>query len=606
MNITKAHFVKSEALKEKAKQERAEEEKQKEESKRLEHERRVREYYDMDNIKTKSTKSSTSQIVALKPTILNCHKNDAIVNAAMELDFTDDENVESESSLENLNVDGAECIITSVDTITINNSEANGGENIVNADPSEQSITDESDAEIENLDESRDQNTSAENSIELEKTLNETLENVEPTEEDGESTLNTSLSKAAQIRKGKPIFFNSVNSRHVLLLLRNILYFYGNLHVKLIAGNAQVFGYELQKDKIETVHSTRGHSLIYLVPTPKPTSESKDINAALDKLKPDFFIQDIEQLAEEFDSTTDAIILLERDKSNKRVNMIERYMRETMFPNINAFNNDSPHYSSEFILHCKFSYRPKKGLAINEEWSSLRLQKHTKLVTIGGKGVGKSTFVRYTINSNFKTFNKFLFIDLDIGQPELFVPQTISATVLTQPILGPGYLRNVAPAKAILFGDINVLPDPVKYLQCVLDLHKFCAANEEYRNMPWIINTMGYSRGFGMEIMAGILKVFQPTDVVQIQSQSHTENFDRIIVADEVNNFKFHVFKDEMQNIARKCIFKTHVFYAYQPNGHQKQVDMTSKDLRYAMIFAQLGNCLKHESDWLTSVRPIE
>lgn len=417
---------------------------------------------------------------------------------------------------------------------------------------------------------------------------------------------NTSLTKS-QVAKTKPKFFNSINSQHVLLLLRNILHFHGNLQVKLIAGKAEVFGYQLERNKTVTVHSPRGHSLIYLVPSP---AKRKSINnttsfAALSELKADFLAQDIDELIAEFNQSTDAIILLERDTKNKGVNMIDRYMRETMFPNINAFNNESPYYSSEFILHCQFSFRPRNSLVINEAWSKVPLKNASKLATIGGKGVGKSTFVRHAINSNMNKFKKFVFIDLDIGQPELFVPQTISATLLTNPILGPGYLENIPPTKAIFFGEINVLPNPIKYLKCVIELYKFCSKCEAFQNVPWIINTMGYSRGLGAELMACILRIFKPTDVVQIESQTANQNFEAIINAEYVNAFKLNILAEEMSEIDATCDFRTHTFSAITGNDY-RQTDMKPKDIRYAMILSKLGNCLRCNSDWLTSIRPFE
>lgn len=421
---------------------------------------------------------------------------------------------------------------------------------------------------------------------------------------------NTNLTKS-QIAKTKPKFFNSINSQHVLLLLRNIIHFHGNLQVKLIAGNAQVFGYQLQRNKYVTVHSPRGHSLIYLMPTPPKRQTSNNITSfeALNELKADFLAQDIEELIAEFNQSTDAIILLERDTKHKGVNMIDRYMRETMFPNINAFNNESPYYSSEFILRCQFSFRPRNSLVINEAWSTVPLKRTSRLATIGGKGVGKSTFVRYTINSNIDTFKKFVIIDLDIGQPELFVPQTISATLLTNPILGPGYLENIPPTKALFFGEINVLLNPIKYLRCVVELYEFCSKREDFQNVPWIINTMGYSRSLGSELMACILRIFQPTNVVQIQSNTASENFEAIIDAEYVNAFKFNIFEEEMANVAATCNFQSHTFNAITGNDSSskaKQTDMTPKDIRYAMILSKLGNCLSCSSDWLTSIRPFE
>ncbi|XP_031618492.1 polynucleotide 5'-hydroxyl-kinase NOL9 [Contarinia nasturtii] len=413
--------------------------------------------------------------------------------------------------------------------------------------------------------------------------------------EDEDNSMSTESLNSSQ-------FFNSVNSRHVLLLLRKTLHFHGSLHVKLIAGKAIAFGYELQPNKTVTVHSPRGHGLICLIPKSSGAENLK----LLDALKGDFYLQDINYLKEAFNSNNDAILLLERDQTNKGVNMIERYMRETVFPNINAFNNESPFYSSEFVLHCKFLNEPENGLVLNDEWLTLNLKNSSKLITIGGKGVGKSTFVRYLINSHFDKFKKFLFIDLDIGQPELFVPQTLSATIVTEPFLGPGYLRNVKPTKSVLFGDINVLPDPFKYWRCVTEIFKFCASNKEFAKMPWIINTMGYSRGFGTELIACISKLFKPTDLVQIQSRSTMENFDQIMMDDIVNNFKFNVFKSELDEITGKCVYRTHIFNAVRDKSNHKHVDMNAKDIRYTMILAKLGNCLKSNSDWLTSVKPFE
>lgn len=411
------------------------------------------------------------------------------------------------------------------------------------------------------------------------------------------------VSKKVLVQKSQPKFFNAINSRHVLLLLRKVIYFHGNLNVTLLGGRATIFGYELQANKSVTVHSPRGNGLIFIEPQP---SDGRNSLPALDALSADFFSNDIAAVRNEFDYKTDAVLLLERDMNNKGLLMIDRYMREMMLPNINAFNNAREFYSSEFVLHTTFSDRPAKGLTLKDEWSSIVLHKHSKLVTIGGKGVGKSTFVRYTINANLAKNPQFLFIDLDIGQPECFVPQTLSVQVLNEPILGPGYLRNVKPLKSVFFGDINAVPNPIKYLQCVTEIYKFCATNKECRNMPWLINTMGYSRGFGNELIACILKIFQPSDVVQIQSKDYLHNFDRIISADVVNAWKFNIFHTEMSSVQRPCNFRTHLFDAFDRDQANGKVEMKSSDHRYAMILSKLGDCLKSNSDWLSSVRPLE
>lgn len=417
----------------------------------------------------------------------------------------------------------------------------------------------------------------------------------------------TKTGTSLQLPNTQSKFFNAINSRHVLLLLRNTIYFHGNLKIKLIAGSATIFGYHLQLNKFVTVNSPRGHGTIFIQSLPSNQSNNQSNLGGLDALVADFYSHDILAIREQFITKSDAILLLERDMENKGILMIDRYMRETMLPNINAFNSNRQFYSSEFVLHAKFSHRPNKGLVLNHQWSLIGLHKNSKVVTIGGKGVGKSTYQRYAINSNLLNLPKFVFIDLDIGQPELFVPQTLSVHMVTEPILGPGYLRSIKPVKSIFFGDITVQSDPIKYLQCVLDIYTFCATNTELRNLPWIVNTMGYSRGLGNELIACILKIFQPSDVVQIQSHDQLRNFDHVMTAELVNTWQFNIFGTEMKRLYRKCNYRMHVLDTIVGDQQvNRKPDMSSADHRFAMILSKLSECMKSNSDWLSSVRPFE
>lgn len=557
-----------------------------EETKRLAYEKIVQNYYDMDNLEKKTDSFESVEDVSV--TVIKCPKH----NSQSSFDWlnTDDDSDSSD--------DGSDLIYSKVDAATATVFPIN--------DPTKKKSKRKQLTENhKKIDENSGKFATNISTGDKQQFQNVMAENEKEDTDREENTLSTP-SDDLEFESSDVVaqFFNSLNSRHVVLLLRGTLHFHGSLHIKLIAGKAIAFGYELQLHKTFTVHSPRGHGLICLISSASESLAQHSFKA-IDDLKEIFHSQDIESMKNSFNSATDAILLLERDRSNRSVNMIERYMRETVFPNINAFNNESPYYSSEFVLRCKFLHGPGNGLVLNDEWLTLNLKSNSKLVAIGGKGVGKSTFVRYLINSNLEKFKKFLFIDLDIGQPELFLPQTLSVTVITEPILGPGYLQNVQPAKAVWFGDINVLPDPIKYWRCVEEIYNFCSSNSIYSQIPWVINTMGYSRGFGSELIACILKIFKPTNLVQIQSRMATDNFDQIMKADVINNFKFNVLHNEMKQIDGNCKHKTHIFNAARDKIHYKQADMTAKDIRYTMILAKLGNCLKSNSDWLTSVKPF-
>ncbi len=401
-----------------------------------------------------------------------------------------------------------------------------------------------------------------------------------------------------------PQFFNSTNSTQVLLLLKGKLYFHGALKIRLIAGELCIFGYAMQQNETVTANSPRGHSFLYLSPTPPANVDGMEqLKIRLKKFSNHFHRSDLQEIISNFDPTSDAVVLLENDFS-KSIFMIENYMKETVFPNVNSFTC-RPFHQSESILRSQFLMYSTSGLKMNPQWQDISMTGSSRHVIIGGKGVGKSTFLRYLINRNLRKFKNVLLIDLDIGQPEMFLPQTVSATIITEPILGPGYLRNKSPHKSYLFGDVNVLVSSIKYLKCVLKLLKHCHSVDEFKSMPWVVNTMGYNRGFGLELIVAILRTLKPTDLIQIQSGNLVNNFEKILHADEVNNFEFSFFDEEVKDVASNCTYVTHICDAMSVSKQKRFWDITPRDLRYAMILSKLGNILKGSAKWITDVKPV-
>lgn len=68
----------------------------------------------------------------------------------------------------------------------------------------------------------------------------------------------------------------------------------------------------------------------------------------------------------------------------------------------------------------------------------------SKGVICGGKSAGKSTFLRYYVNKLLAQ-GPILVIDLDPGQCEFTVAGNVSATVVTEPLLGPNFTHLRTP-----------------------------------------------------------------------------------------------------------------------------------------------------------------
>lgn len=47
----------------------------------------------------------------------------------------------------------------------------------------------------------------------------------------------------------------------------------------------------------------------------------------------------------------------------------------------------------------------------------------------------------------------------------------------------------------VYFGGVNVEQSPLKYLECVDHIIKWCRQNEELCKMKWFVNTMGFCKG---------------------------------------------------------------------------------------------------------------
>lgn len=433
--------------------------------------------------------------------------------------------------------------------------------------------------------------------------------------EENEMMKSNSTSKS----KLKSKFFNSTNSQNVLLLLKDLIYFHGILKVKLIAGSAEIFGYPLELNCVHTANSPRGHSYVYIkstasITTLQTTYDSKLFEEQLrNEFKSTYLQSDLNEICDNFDANTDAILLLERSATNHSVNMIKKYMKQGVFPIEKTFNRRRNFYATEAIIDCQIFQNTVTGLEISKQWTTanMEINGNSRCLVAGGKGVGKSTLIRYLINTNVQKYRKMLLIDLDIGQPELFVPQTISATVVDGPILGVGYLQNSMPIKSYLFGEINVLISPIQYYACVCKLLQFCNANEQCRDMPWIVNTMGYNRGFGSELIAAIICKLCPSIVVQIDGRRANDNFDWKLNPQNVNDFKFNIFNNnDKEQIEAKRI-NEYMYYnwkAVSKHEKTKEWNILPKDLRLAMILSRLGDILRWaDSDVqsLWDVQPI-
>lgn len=151
----------------------------------------------------------------------------------------------------------------------------------------------------------------------------------------------------------------------------------------------------------------------------------------------------------------------------------------------------------------------------------------------GPKNCGKTTFSRYLLNTLLLRYKRVAYLDTDVGQPEFTPPGCLSLTIINEatPDLTIPCLKT--PERCYFFGDVSSKSDPETYLNCVTALFDYyrkvlCISSKNASpgrsELPLIINTPGWVKGIGYDILVDMLKHIGPTHVVKINISSQNKN----------------------------------------------------------------------------------
>ncbi|XP_066930591.1 polynucleotide 5'-hydroxyl-kinase NOL9-like isoform X2 [Clytia hemisphaerica] len=138
----------------------------------------------------------------------------------------------------------------------------------------------------------------------------------------------------------------------------------------------------------------------------------------------------------------------------------------------------------------------------------------------GGKDVGKSSFSKFTVNRLLNKQESVYFLECDCGQTEFTPPAVLSLVKITKPLFGTTHIK---PVKAFFYGYISTKDNPNDYIHLLKELHQFYL-NECDTQAPLIVNTQGWVRGLGLSLLIDLLRILDPSHVVQIQSDQESRN----------------------------------------------------------------------------------
>ncbi|XP_020574060.1 polynucleotide 5'-hydroxyl-kinase NOL9 [Phalaenopsis equestris] len=154
-------------------------------------------------------------------------------------------------------------------------------------------------------------------------------------------------------------------------------------------------------------------------------------------------------------------------------------------------------------------------------------------VICGPKNSGKSTFSRLLINCLLERYDRLGYLDTDVGQPEFFLPGCLSLHIVDECLVDLMSTSIREPERCFFFGDISSKRDPEVYINHIFRLYDYFLENFHQSNhhdsgrnslVPLIINTAGWVKGTGFDVLVELLRYVSPTYVVQIRISAESKN----------------------------------------------------------------------------------
>ncbi|GAA6216681.1 polynucleotide 5'-hydroxyl-kinase NOL9 [Lates japonicus] len=142
------------------------------------------------------------------------------------------------------------------------------------------------------------------------------------------------------------------------------------------------------------------------------------------------------------------------------------------------------------------------------------------ILVCGTKNVGKSTFIRTLINTLLNHTTSVDYLEGDLGQTEFTPAGCLSLSTVREPLLGPPFTHQRTPEHMIYYAQSSCESDLDRYLESLKSLWR---RRSQSRETPVIINTMGWVKGFGFQLLVDMIRFFPVSHVVQLCHSGTTQ-----------------------------------------------------------------------------------
>ncbi|KAF9037010.1 hypothetical protein BDZ89DRAFT_1011226 [Hymenopellis radicata] len=150
----------------------------------------------------------------------------------------------------------------------------------------------------------------------------------------------------------------------------------------------------------------------------------------------------------------------------------------------------------------------------------------------GSKKSGKSTFARTLTNQLLSKYQRVAFLECDLGQSEFTPGGMVALNIVESPLLGPPFTHPSLPVSAHYIGATSPKSSPSHYLAAIqacvqtyrldiktpIDNGTGIEDNRISDSIPLVINTMGWTKGLGADLLIKIHEIAQPGQIFEIEA----------------------------------------------------------------------------------------
>lgn len=242
----------------------------------------------------------------------------------------------------------------------------------------------------------------------------------------------------------------------------------------------------------------------------------------------------------------------------------------------NLFSGDSrlqlsDNYSFDIIPNGSEGLNFPKNMVeeINDMLSNL--QDPTNFITIGSKNSGKSTISKLILNQ-LVDHSPVSVLDLDPGQSEYSKPYCLSLTNHFEPIHGFNYHESVDDIHCF-YGFTNPQGNPTLYMNIISLLISSYEKHLKHRGHHLIINTPGWVKGYGKELLVQITEKIKPDNLIWLAANFDNDDTLQGLTFGNLKQWKGFFIQSryspaEVRNFSKLAYFHKTDFLKYNFTNH--------------------------------------